>query len=152
MRPFHSSPDPSFMWGRLKETLMTISTTSIPQIIPLRQVPSTSTSTITSTESEAAATTIREEPIDPRVRWAKESVLRTAESHRLSLNSKIARWRKELGMPGEEKSAEHLTLIARLKQIEWGGRANKVHFICPACGASQAIGHEIGCWLGEVLA
>ena len=122
--------------------------TSIPQIIPLRQVPSTS---ISNPEADAAATSIRVEPPDPRVRWAKESVLRTAESHRLSLNRKIAQWREELGLPGEEKSAEHLNLLAHLKQIEWGGRANEIHFICPACGASQAVGHESGCWIGEVL-
>ena len=125
---------------------------TIPQIIPLRQVPMTSPTSSPAPEGEAAATSILSEPVDPRVRWAKESVLRTAESHRLSLNSKIARWREELGLPGEEKSAAHLDLLAHLKQIEWGGRANEIHFICPACGASRAIGHEVGCWVGAVLA
>lgn len=141
---------------------------AVPLIIPLRQVPVTSStqtpekilSAMDSTKplpssinpEGEAATSIRVEPPDPRVRWAKESVLRTAESHRLSLNSKIARWREELGLPGEEKSAAHLDLLAHLKQIEWGGRANEIHFICPACGASRAIGHEVGCWVGAVLA
>ena len=109
----------------------------IPKIIPLRQVPP-----------------IQEEPPDPRIRWAKESVLRTAISHRTSLTSKISRWREELGMPPEDqtRSAEHLSLLAHLKQIEWGGVANPYHHICPACAASRGVGHAAGCWIAEVLA
>lgn len=80
---------------------------------------------------------------------AKGHVLAMAQSQRLVVEGTIRRLEEDLGL------VPTMTLLKRralLRRIEWGGKANPTHFICPECGASQQVGHEKGCEMAILIA
>ena len=87
-------------------------------------------------------------------RAAKQSVLTMALGTRAAAQVTIDRLRHQLGMPDEvpPMPKPDATVISLLREVEWGGRSNPYHHICPICGASRAIGHEQACRLAQVLA
>ena len=108
----------------------------------------------------------------PEERQIKQSVLEMSMRMHEASEKTIRRLQGELGVPQDQGTAEVETLqlrIARMEKvvretraqyeavvrilwdIEWGGKANPYHHICPVCAASKAVGHERGCGLARVL-
>ena len=91
---------------------------------------------------------------DVRTRAAIQSVLDTALMSRELMETKIAAWQRQLGQsPAVQmiRSGRETMLEDLLWEIEWGGRSNEYHHVCPICGSSRAVGHEKTCRLAAAL-